>query len=334
VPYALYSDRSKDAPWGKSGNDIYYKDGNVGIGTATPIYKLDVINPTPGESVETSVRTDDAGGAIAAYSSTFPAPFAHFAGRVSLWSNYFTAAGLDLRADGATSDIRLYTGGWAPSNERMRITPYGMVGIGITNPATTLHVKKSGYEIARLQSESVEGWLSMYNSNGYIGYLGTWSGDFDLDVGTGASNINGKLNLVIRGIPRIIINENGNVGIGTTNLATGHILSVDGKIACEEVLVEYSGSWPDYVFDEGYNLPEIGELEAYIQSTGHLPDLPSAEEVEENGFHLADMQKRLLQKVEELTLYTIEQDKLIREMRLEIDQLSKEVINLTNNDNH
>ncbi|MBC8489700.1 MAG: hypothetical protein H8D45_27080 [Bacteroidetes bacterium] len=334
VPYALYSDRSKDAPWENSGNDIYYDNGNVGIGTSSPVYKLQVADPTIGGYVESGVSTDDAAGAIAAYSSTFPAPFTHFAGRVSLWSSAFTATGLDLRADGSSSDIRFYSGGLFPVNERMRITSAGNVGIGITYPSSKCHIRQSSNEILRLESESLNGWTSFYNSNGYIGYIGTYSGDFDLDVGTGSSNINGKLNLVIRGIPRIIINEIGNVGIGTADLASGYLLSVDGKVACEEVLVEYSGSWPDYVFKEGYNLPKIAELEDYIQSTGHLPDMPSARDVEENGFQLADMQKRLLVKVEELTLYTIEQDKLIKKLSQEIDQLNKEVIRINSKDIH
>ena len=169
VPYALYSDRSKDAPWEMSGSDIYFENGNVGIGTANPIYKLDVSNPSAGEFVEIGVGADDSGGALAAYSSTFPAPFDHFANRISLLSSAFAASGLDLRADGSSSDIRFYSGGLATSNERMRITSTGNVGIGISYPSTKCHIRQSSNEILRLETEALNGWTSFFNSNGYIG---------------------------------------------------------------------------------------------------------------------------------------------------------------------
>ncbi len=84
---------------------------------------------------------------------------------------------------------------------------------------------------------------------------------------------------------------------------------------CEEIRVEDSGSWPDYVFDKNYDLMSLKELEESIEKNNHLPGLPSAAEVEENGFLVADMQKRVLEKVEELTLYTIEQGKLIEQLQ-------------------
>jgi hypothetical protein len=115
-------------------------DGKVGIGTANPFWKLEVANHMPGDSAASAVAADDAGGAIAAYSSTF-STFPHLADRVSLFSNSLTATGLDLRADGDTSDIRFYTGGITPSNERIRITPSGNVGIGTMSPAEELHVE-------------------------------------------------------------------------------------------------------------------------------------------------------------------------------------------------
>ncbi|MCD4695332.1 MAG: hypothetical protein K8S16_03740 [Bacteroidales bacterium] len=118
VPYALYSDRSKDAVWEKAGNEIYYENGNVGVGTSIP--------------------------------------------------------------------------------------------------GTKLHIKKSSNEVLRVESESLNTWMSFYNSNGYIGYMGPYNGDNDIDVGTGGSNTLGKLHLVTKAVPRMTIDETGNVGIGTT----------------------------------------------------------------------------------------------------------------------
>jgi hypothetical protein len=122
----------------------------------------------------------------------------------------------------------------------------------------------------------------------------------------------------------------GDLRIGTTTAATGYALSVNGKIMCEELRVEDSGSWPDYVFDKDYNLMSLEELEQSINENNHLPGIPAAAEVEENGFDVADMQKRVLEKVEELTLYTIEQGKLIKELQNEVQTLKAENASLKN----
>ena len=114
-------------------------DNNVGIGTSSPACELEVANLTPGTGAEAAVTADDAAGAIAAYSSTIPPPFEHYAGRVSLFSNAATM-GLDLRADAYVGDIRCYTGGFAVSNERLRITNTGYVGIGTSTPEHKLHI--------------------------------------------------------------------------------------------------------------------------------------------------------------------------------------------------
>jgi len=118
--------------------------------------------------------------------------------------------------------------------------------------------------------------------------------------------------------------------IATTTQATGYALSVNGKIACEEVLVEDMGSWPDYVFAEDYKLMSLAELEKSIEQNFHLPGLPSAAEIEENGLSLGDMQKRMIEKIEELTLYTIEQGKMISELQQKMETLEKENAKLRN----
>ena len=83
-------------------------------------------------------------------------------------------------------------------------------------------------------------------------------------------------------------------------------------------------NWPDYVFSDDYTLLSLADLEKSIKENGHLPGLPSARNVEENGFEVADMQKRVVEKVEELALYTIEQQKMIDLLREEVDLLKKE----------
>ncbi|MEC7264909.1 MAG: hypothetical protein VXW38_14315 [Bacteroidota bacterium] len=96
----------------------------------------------------------------------------------------------------------------------------------------------------------------------------------------------------------------GNVGIGTTSPDSK--LAVKGKIHAEEVKVDLSVPGPDYVFKEGYDLKSLGEVQNYIKEHGHLPNIPSANEMEENGIQLGEMNMKLLEKIEELTLYVLE----------------------------
>lgn len=112
----------------------------------------------------------------------------------------------------------------------------------------------------------------------------------------------------------------GNLGIGTKD-TQGFKLGVQGKIATEEIKVAQYNAWPDYVFEDAYELPTLEEVESQIDSLGHLPNIPSADQVEDNGFYLGEMNAKLLEKIEELTLYTIEQEKKIKSQEEEINRL-------------
>ncbi|MBB6239861.1 putative coiled-coil protein SlyX [Pedobacter sp. AK013] len=119
--------------------------------------------------------------------------------------------------------------------------------------------------------------------------------------------------LVPSSLPGLYSNEltisgNGDVGIGTTT--PREKLSVNGKIRAHEIKVEAT-NWPDYVFEEGYKVGNLQELESYIKANKHLPDMPAAKEVETNGIAVSEMLKLQQQKIEELTLYLIEQNKAI-----------------------
>ncbi len=117
------------------------------------------------------------------------------------------------------------------------------------------------------------------------------------------------------------IEGTGKIGIGTTDLQSGYILTVDGKIVAEEVLIQNSDTWYDFVFDESYNLPTLTELDTYIKQNKHLPDVPTAKEVAENGYKLGEMNGILLKKVEELTLYVMEQQKEIEKLKEKVGGL-------------
>ena len=112
-----------------------------------------------------------------------------------------------------------------------------------------------------------------------------------------------------------VASYSGTVAVGTNTVPTGYKMAVDGKLITEEVKVQLSGSWPDYVFKEGYNLPSLKEVEKHILEKGHLPNIPSAEEVEANGIELGEMNRLMIEKIEELTLHVIRLQKEISEIK-------------------
>lgn len=114
--------------------------------------------------------------------------------------------------------------------------------------------------------------------------------------------------------------SNGTVGIKTSD-TFGYTLAVNGMIGCKEIKVEVSSSWPDYVFSPQYNLPALSEVERFVTTNGHLPDVPSAKEVASEGIAVGEMQATLLKKVEELTLYIIQQEKTIEKQQSQINEL-------------
>lgn len=109
------------------------------------------------------------------------------------------------------------------------------------------------------------------------------------------------------------------IGSGAVAGAAGYKVAIDGKVIAEEVRVQLSGDWPDYVFEEDYELISLDQLEEDIKTIGHLPGVPSAQKVEEDGILLGDMHKILLKKIEELTLYTIGLKKEINELKSQIE---------------
>ena len=112
--------------------------------------------------------------------------------------------------------------------------------------------------------------------------------------------------------------KNGNVFIGTNNFTqgAGYKLRVGGKIFSEEVRVQLQGAWPDYVFEKKYQKLSLYDLEKYLDKNKHLPNIPSAKEIEKDGQHLGEIQRKMLEKIEELSLYVIE-------LKKEIDSIKK-----------
>lgn len=132
----------------------------------------------------------------------------------------------------------------------------------------------------------------------------------------------------------IVLQNNGNVGIGmdvkysaSFDHTQGYKLAVNGGILCEEVKVITNVPASDYVFENNYNLLSLKEVEEYVMQHKHLPEVPSAQEFKENGYKVGEMDDLLLRKVEELTLYIIEQQKLIDQQAKKLKLLEDLVLN-------
>jgi hypothetical protein len=131
-------------------------------------------------------------------------------------------------------------------------------------------------------------------------------------------NYTGAVSMTIRG--------NGNVGIGTINPDAK--LAVNGTIHSKEVKVDVNIPVPDYVFAEDYKLKTLKEVEDYVKENSHLPEIPSAKEIDKNGLMLAEMNMALLKKIEELTLYAIEQEKKTETIMKYVQTQDKYIVDL------
>ncbi|WP_196892173.1 hypothetical protein [Aureivirga marina] len=201
--------------------------------------------------------------------------------------------------------------------------PDGSIGLGTSEPKSKLDFG-TNFSNPSTYPNKITLW-----SNGPNNYFGFGISNTNLDY---FSQHNHRFYTGYNGTPgteKMVINLNGDVGIGTTD-PDGWKLAVNGRIRAKDILVE-TANWPDYVFEKEYNLPSLKEVENYIKQFGHLKDIPSAKDVESNGFYLGSMSSNLLQKIEELTLYTIKQEKEIEKLKKEnkeIKQLNEKLIEL------
>jgi hypothetical protein len=184
------------------------------------------------------------------------------------------------------------------------------VGIGTTSPARKLDIVDSSSVFQmRFSTGSNEGGIGA-DGNGFSRVVGTIGGAF----GYGSASQH-TFTEVMR------FNSAGNVGIGTTS--PQHMLHVVGTIGATEVIVSPTGA--DYVFKPDYRLAPLTEVAAFIKENQHLPDIPSAREVEEKGVGLGDMQSRLLAKIEELTLHMIDAEKDNAHLRQDVKELRQQI---------
>ena len=200
----------------------------------------------------------------------------------------------------------------------------GNVGIGTTSPQQALEVNGNINVGSNIQNTSTKNetygsklfflgahrntddlWIARYNVSGSPNLS-----EIRVNIGDDPTHFGDKF--VIGATksevwyPRFIVRGDGYVGVGTTTPDSK--LSVNGNIHTKEVKVDLSG-WSDFVFEKGYELPTLEEVANHIAQQGHLKDIPSTAEVKENGILVGEMNAKLLQKIEELTLYLIAENK-------------------------
>jgi hypothetical protein len=179
--------------------------------------------------------------------------------------------------------LTFYTG--ASDNEAIKITDAQNVGIGTPTPSAQLH------------------------TTGTVRFAGL----------TNNNNLT-----------RLIVSDaNGNLyykedsSFGAFNGSINSDLAINGRVSAKQMLITQTGRWPDYVFSKQYQLPSLTEVESFIKKNNHLPGIPSAAEVEKNGIDVGNNQAAQLKKIEELTLYVIEQDKKLKQQSNEIAELKR-----------
>jgi trimeric autotransporter adhesin len=272
---------------------------NVGIGTMTPVSRLHVRS-----TVSELLRLDGPSSFLSFYNGT------SFFGQIGVTASDASMHLLTPSLIGG--DIRIL-----PNNNLNSIfTTNGALGIGTSTPSVRLHIKgltSTGSELVRIEGNRP--FITLYdNTEGYQAY---WRWDGDVIFGTATTAPTTSIRIAPNASAAARFFPDGNTLFGPGLAATGYRVSVNGKLICTEARVQLTASWPDYVFSKNYALRSIDDLDKFIQANHHLPGIPSAKEMK-GGQDLGDIQRRMMEKIEELTLYIIQ-------LKKENDQLSRSI---------
>ncbi|MBS1918288.1 MAG: hypothetical protein JST87_18625 [Bacteroidetes bacterium] len=288
-------------------------NGNVGIGTTAPWSRLDV--RTAGAS----------GGDQNALNIQNPSTAAYAAVQLSLATGPSSSSLVYAQRNNTGNGSSLLfwnTDANAVLQPRMTINSVGNVGINTNNPLEKLQIgdrfifqdggwKAIGYNITWDATNSINSRIVAAPSSGI--FLTDLGNIVFQNAPTGAAGSD-----LTNMITTMVIHNSGQVGIGTSPTAATFQdqttkLFVVGGVRAQKVVVDQQ-TWSDYVFQNGYHLLPLADLQKYIEENKHLPDVPSANEVQTNGLNVGENQATLLKKIEELTLYVIEQNKMIEQL--------------------
>ncbi len=290
------------AQW-TSGGGVSYTNDRVGIGTATPGTTLYLQNAAANYASTLTLKNTSNNNA-----SRAGLTMENSAGYQTIF--YKQAPGNTDANDAILyseqGDTRIYTAGL----ERLRIGNNGNIGIGTAAPQANIEINNNSY------TNGNQLIVSGSEPTRYYGVIGTTipSGHTVLSFGVKSNYTNyfQTLNLV-----------DDNVSIGTTD-PKGYKLAVNGSVIATSMTVKVYANWPDYVFKKDYQLPSLQSVKTYIDQNQHLPEVPSEQEIAKNGLNLGEMNKLLMKKVEELTLYLIEKDKKDTEQNTKISLQNKQ----------
>lgn len=318
--------------------------GNVGVGTAAPVAKLDIRGPSAQNTYTEDTTLQDDLRILSSQNRPYDGGVLTIGG---IWgpTGYIKTAAKNGPAGALVLGTRR-----DPNDTIMQpglvIDTGGYVGIGTTNPQTTLHVIgpiTAGFDNSTWGEDYLYGAYgdghlfaigSLYSSGasflgfavkakhldrGYVSSTGIAAARSAVEANSGyVAFLTGSGQTSTDGGPvsiseRMRVDAAGNVGIGTTSPTQK--LSVNGTIRAKEVIVDTG--WSDYVFAPDYRLASLSEVEQHIKTEGHLPGIPSASDVAEHGVTVGEMQAKLLAKIEELTLHQIEQEKALERLNAE-----------------
>jgi len=277
--------------------------GSVGVGTSNPNELFEVASPT--NDYGRMIVSDGGGDSRNALLFVSPKAATQSA-RIEAY-NYGTSTGLTLNFN-TVGDGKSIFG--------------GQVGIGTSNPKSQLHVHDPNSSNSTLYitpkanvSNDSSTIFMAEDKDAAHGIYWLYDGvDNQLELW-------GQMNTTTTYGPHLLIDRtSGDIAIGGENFATGYKLSVEGKVICEELRVNLQADWPDYVFAKDYKLMPINNLGDYISENAHLPNIPSSDEMHESGLEVGEMQRLMMEKIEELTLYIVEQQKQIDEL---VEQVNK-----------
>lgn len=311
------------AQWSSNGSKIYYNANNVGIGTSNPLGRLHVVGAYDGNYGQMAVQGSSGQHTMA----VLRAPSSNQVSQLGLTNGsngraWYMSARWNVDGSGKPANrLQWYYNTGSNWVAPLSITADSKVGIGTENPNETLHLyTNTTSRRAMVTFQTSNAKYGTYWKMGAEPGNGHTAGQFMLYRYDNQNNIT---------IPMTVL-VNGQVILGTAlkrENTSDPAVQVNG-----ELCVTTTGNCPDYVFEADYERMSLEDLKVYLQENKHLPGVKSAKEIEEQGgVHMVEISYSMLEKIEELTLYTIEQEESLSEVRAMLQQQAAEIEALKSN---